>query len=104
MLYTKEQTRIEDNYRIYTGLYHQGKCQYCGDDFKSSYPLAKYCSQRCKNDAMMERRKIRLQEQRKKICAVCGKHFDAKKKDAMYCSNACKQKAYRDKKSTENLP
>lgn len=104
MLYTKSDTRIDYVGRKWTGLTHEGICAYCGDSFKSQYPLARYCSQRCQNDAYMERRKQRHEEQLHKVCACCGKNFIAKKVDAMYCSNACKQKAYRMNKKnvTEN--
>jgi hypothetical protein len=98
MLYTKSESRIENDSRMFTGLTCECVCVYCGDSFKSRCPLAKYCSQRCKNDAYIERRKQRHEEQLHKICACCGKDFIAKKVDSMYCSNACKQKAYRLKK------
>lgn len=55
----------------------------------------KYCSQRCVNDAYMERRRQRHAASLRKTCAVCGKPFTAKRTDAMYCSPACKQAAYR---------
>lgn len=55
----------------------------------------KYCSQRCVNDAYMERRRQRHAASLRKTCAVCGKPFTAKRADAMYCSPACKQTAYR---------
>lgn len=55
----------------------------------------KYCSQRCINDAYMERRRQRHEAQLQKVCAVCGKPFTAKRVDAEYCSPACKQAAYR---------
>lgn len=30
MDYTKSGSRIEDNYRMYSGLNYKGKCEYCG--------------------------------------------------------------------------
>lgn len=101
--YSKESSRIEDNYKMYSHLGHEGICAFCGDSFKSSSPKAKYCSQRCKNDAYMKRRKGRTELEKQKICAMCKKQFMAKKKDAMYCSNACKQKAYRERKRVINF-
>lgn len=61
----------------------------------------KYCSQRCVNDAYMERRRQRHEAQLQKVCAVCGKPFTAKRVDAEYCSPACKQSAYR-RRVTDN--
>lgn len=61
----------------------------------------KYCSQRCVNDAYMERRRQRHEAQLQKVCAVCGKPFTARRADAMYCSPACKQTAYR-RRVTDN--
>ena len=61
-----------------------------------------YCSDRCKNDAYIERRHQRHEEQLQKICVVCGKEFTAKRTDTKYCSNACKQSAYRRMKVTDN--
>ena len=93
--YSKESSRIEDNYRMYSHLGYEGICAFCGESFKSSSPKAKYCSRRCQNDAYMKRRKERKELEKQKICVMCKKQFTAKKKDAMYCSDAYKQKAYR---------
>lgn len=101
--YSKESSRIEDNYKIYSHLDYKGICTFCGEPFESSSPKAKYCSQRCKNDAYMKRRKERKVLEEQKICIMCKKQFIAKKKDAMYCCKACKQKAYREKKNVTNL-
>ena len=101
--YSKESSRIEDNCKIYSHLGYEGICAFCGDPFKSGSHKAKYCSQRCQNDAYMKRRKERKALEKQKVCAVCNKKFTAKKKDAMYCCNACKQKAYREKKNVTNL-
>lgn len=97
--YTKEESRIENYYSVYSGLTHCGVCKYCGDSFKTRSPHAKYCSARCKNDAYLQRRKMQKNFERQKVCTVCGKKYVAKKKDSIYCSNACKQKAYRTKKN-----
>lgn len=96
--YSKESSRIEDDYRMYSHLGHKGICAFCGDSFKSSSIKAKYCSARCRNDAYMQRRKERKLSEREKVCAICKKPFTAKKKDGKYCSAACKQKAYRERK------
>lgn len=65
----------------------------------------KYCSDRCRNDAYLERRRQRHAASLRKTCAVCGKPFTAKRADAIYCSPACKQAAYRgrvtDNRSTK---
>ncbi len=98
--YSKEESRIENNYRMYTGLTCNGVCEYCGDSFKSRSPLAKYCSDRCRNDAYLKRRKIRKELQKQKICGICKKPYIAKKKDSIFCSDACKQKAYRNRKNS----
>lgn len=63
----------------------------------------KYCSQRCVNDAYMERRRQRHAASLLKRCAVCGKPFTAKRADAMYCSPACKQTAYRGRVTDNRL-
>ena len=101
--YSKESSRIEDNYKMYSHLGYKGICAFCGDSFESSSSKAKYCSQRCQNDAYMKRRKERKALEKQKVCAVCNKQFTAKKKDAMYCSDACKQKAYRKRKIVTDL-
>ena len=100
--YSKEMSRIENAYRMYSHLGYEGICAFCGDAFKSSSSKAKYCSQRCQNDAYIQRRRERKALEKQKICVVCGKQFTANKKDAMYCSDACKQKAYRDRKKLLN--
>jgi uncharacterized CHY-type Zn-finger protein len=88
---------------MYSHLGYEGICAYCGESFKSSSSKAKYCSQRCQNDAYIKRRKERKALEKQKICVICKKQFTAKKKDAMYCCKACKQKAYREKKNVTNL-
>lgn len=97
-LYSKETSRIENANRMYSHLRYEGKCAFCGDAFKCSSSKAKYCSDRCRNDAYIKRRKHYKAMEKKKICSICGKEFTAKKKDGIYCSNACKQKAYRQRK------
>ena len=96
--YSKESSRIENAYRIYSHLGYKGICAFCGDACQSSSSNAKYCSDRCRNDAYIKRRKHYKAMEKKKICSICGKQFTAKKKDTMYCSDACKQKAYRNRK------
>lgn len=65
--YGKESSRIEDNYKVYSHLGNEVICVFCGDSFNSSSCKAKYCSQRCWNDAYMKRRKERksLEKQNK---------------------------------------
>lgn len=101
--YSKELSRIEDNNKMYSHLGYEGICAFCGDPFKSSSSKAKYCSQRCKNDAYIKRRKKRKSLEKQKVCVICGRQFTAKKKDAVYCSDACKQKAYRNRKNVTDL-
>lgn len=80
-------------------------CSYCGQTFYYEtwgYTALSYCSQRCKNDAYMERRRQRHEKALQKVCTVCGSEYRAKKVDSMYCSPACKQKAYRKRSSNLN--
>lgn len=79
------------------------RCIICGDEFICHYPLAKYCSCRCINDAYIAQRKIRKSLEKDKTCCICGKEFRAKRKDTLYCSSACKQKAYRKSKSVTDI-
>jgi len=75
-----------------------GTCIVCG---RVTTGRKKYCSQRCCNDAYMERRRQRHIVSLQKKCVVCGKSFTAKRADTRYCSPACKQSAYR-KRVTDN--
>ena len=99
ILYTKESTRIENEYRVFTGLTHKGKCLHCEGDFKSRSILAKYCSQRCKNDVSINRRRERILKKKQEFnkCIVCSTEITQKKhsKIIKYCSNKCKQLNYR---------
>lgn len=61
-----------------------------------------YCSERCRNDAYLQRRRQRHEQQLAKVCQVCGAQFRAKRIDAKFCSNACKQSAYRQARVTNN--
>jgi endogenous inhibitor of DNA gyrase (YacG/DUF329 family) len=100
-MYSKEDTRIENAYRVYTGLTYNGICVYCRDTFKSRSIAAKYCSQRCRNDVQIERRAEIAFKKRENLknCIVCNLAITQTKtaKLKKYCSQRCKQKAYRTK-------
>ena len=84
----------------------RGTCAYCGREFyQEKYKGAadKYCSERCRNDAYMERRRVRSELARQKVCEVCGTLFDASRADSKYCSPACKQAAYRGRRKKGNV-
>lgn len=80
---------------------YKKECEYCGETFYAFYPLRKYCSYRCKNDAYIERRKERKKKARKKTCEYCGKEFQAGRVDAKYCSSKCRVYAWRDRNDNE---
>lgn len=102
-MYSKEATRIENQYRRFSNpvwLIHEGQCWECGDVFKSASPRARYCSQRCTNDAAIKRRKAKIEQKRgaHEHCTVCGKAIIQNGyKVQIYCSAACKQRGYRQK-------
>jgi len=77
------------------------KCPVCGC-FMKWWDRRTYCSQRCINDAYMERRRCRHEAQLEKTCVICGQRYTAKRKDAQYCSQACKQAAYRKRNVSVN--
>lgn len=97
--YSKANSRIERHYRnAHKILDHSGICVFCGDSFKSAYPLSKYCSGRCKNDRQILEKKERNAERRTAAatCSICQKPIlQNGAKISHYCSAACKQKAYR---------
>jgi endogenous inhibitor of DNA gyrase (YacG/DUF329 family) len=105
-MYSKENTRIENDYRIFKGLTNEGTCIICGDPFKSRSALAKYCSQRCKNDRQIKIRKDKSNKKREAIkgCIVCKAEITQKETDKIkkYCSSKCKQIAYRNRKKALN--
>lgn len=76
------------------------KCQYCGKEFESIQPWAKYCSEKC-GDAW---RYHNRQEKYTGTCIVCGKEFTAskpkkRKEKTRFCSVSCKNKyAYQQRK------
>jgi len=77
-------------------------CAHCGDSFRG-ITSAKYCSDRCVNDAYIARRRDRakLRRANAKNCVVCDTPVEqagGNVKIKLYCSNACKQKAYRQRK------
>jgi len=98
-MYSKENTRIETNYKVFTGLTNSGKCFVCGDAFKSRSILAKYCSQRCKNDIQIKKRLEIVLKKRiaATTCVICKTSIEQNShtKIRKYCSNKCKQKNYR---------
>jgi hypothetical protein len=79
------------------GLAYNRKCWYCGKVFYSFYPLRRYCSYRCRNNAYVDRRKKKREIKREKICLHCGQLFKAKRRDAKYCSGGCRVQAHRDR-------
>ena len=99
---SKENTRIENNYVIFTGYRYAGNCIVCNDDYKSRSIVSKYCSSRCKNDAAIKRRKNKIAENKKqaKNCIVCETKISQNNKTKIikYCSAKCKQANYRNNK------
>jgi len=99
MQYSKAATRVDKAITPGLANYYRDKtCIVCGDSFKSNNYYAKYCSQRCVNDAHIARRRNKVANKRAKAkaCAVCAAPLtQADTKIKAYCSNACKQKAYR---------
>ena len=99
MLYSKESTKFNRRYGM------DFKCVVCKDAFKSRNRYAKYCSQRCANDAAIAKRKRMMEARREWAdhCKVCGKQIeqDPTTKIRRYCSAACKQRMYRAKKRAQ---
>ncbi len=58
-------------------------------------PTRKWCSPRCNQDALNERRRERREAARQKVCERCGEHFRATRRDARFCSPGCRQAAFR---------
>jgi len=103
-MYSKEDTLLKNDYRV--GGYqpnYKVNCFTCGDEFYATTDRAKYCSQRCVNDAAISRRKKLKELEREKICPICNEPFKAKRKDSLYCSPKCKQKAYRTSVTDKGL-
>lgn len=73
------------------------ECWWCGRNFTSHYPLSRWCSGRCANDAYIKRRRERRAAAREKVCEICGEPFTATRADAKTCSARCKQRAYRQR-------
>mgnify|MGYP002079480894 CR=1 FL=1 len=101
--YSKANSKHENDYSRYAKNC-TCQCVVCGDYFKAGESIAMYCSQRCQNDANLERRRERLAAARKKHCNVCKGLFTAQRADAVYCSDACRQKAHRQRSSTARSP
>ena len=56
------------------------ECWHCGREFYARYPLARYCTYRCVNDAYQKRRKERKEEIRgNRVRLFCQKKFSVKK-------------------------
>lgn len=91
------QAALAEDYARYgehTGCY-RCECYICGKVFYAGMPHAVLCSERCNQDATLQRRKEARLPERIRTCLMCGVEFQAKRKDTRYCSAACKQKAYR---------
>lgn len=83
------------------------KCILCSKEIRNKRPQARYCSDRCRNDAQIERRRKAIREVQAEEgrqggyylmrCERedCHKAFRAVRSDAKYCSAACKQADYR---------
>jgi hypothetical protein len=106
-MYSKENSRIENQYRLYSHCGVSGKCVVCGDDFKSSRSDKKYCSVRCANDAYILKRRNKTEQKRQSFskCIICGQPLkQTSNKIKMYCSCACKQKSYRCRREAVTPP
>jgi hypothetical protein len=86
----------------------KGQADHCGRPIRGRRPQALYCSDQCRLDAQIERRRQRIEQQRGKdrrfwrdgrwslCCLRCNKSFWTRRLDAQYCSPACRQATYRD--------
>lgn len=91
----------KDYERGFGGVY-KIPCHVCKIIIYAVNPRTKYCSDRCTNDASIERRKKRKLEERQKYCDFCLNPFTAESKDTKYCSDKHKQAAYRKRIKDEN--
>ena len=69
------------------------QCRHCGGNFEVDASnqherRMEYCSQRCRNRAHKERKKLGPVEF-DKICLECGKAYKAKRCDSVTCSPEC---------------
>ena len=103
MPYTKEESKFRHERSFYGDGWWERTCVVCGDKFDTNQSYAKYCSQRCANDAAIARRKERMNKRRDQysVCPICGNPIEQNEKTKIrrYCSNSCKQKAYRARKA-----
>ena len=81
------------------------KCEFCGKEFQSIQPWAKYCSSKCFD-------KWRNRNQRVEVsgtCVVCGKQFTTtkprkQKTITRFCSKSCRNKyAYAQRGGKQNV-
>lgn len=89
-----------DEYGNGPGCYRL-RCARCRGKFYATYPRARFCSYRCRNDEHIERRKARREAARKMRCAQCRRRFDAARIDAKFCTAACRQKAHRESQARD---
>jgi endogenous inhibitor of DNA gyrase (YacG/DUF329 family) len=70
-------------------------CERCGEPFKLTHPLKRFCSERCqRNDANARYRKNRAPEPA--VCPNCGKPFErdaSTNRKRVYCTTACQYEA-----------
>ena len=103
MPYSKEATKFNRTRSHYGDGWLTCACDVCGDEFASNQSYAKYCSQRCANDAAIAKRKQKVTAKKalSTKCVVCGQPIEQDNwtKVRKYCSTACKQRAYRTRKA-----
>lgn len=67
-------------------------CVYCGIEFTAHDSRKKYCSRRCKDIAIKNRKGIKCNtntEPYRKICAYCGRSFETFRDTIKTCSKEC---------------
>lgn len=104
ILYSKENTLRENEYRVFSFRNITLNCKFCNDIFKAKNQTALYCSQRCQNDVYIEKRSEKAKQKRTNsvncvVCLISIKQTETKK-IIKYCGQKCKQKQYRKNKVT----
>ena len=80
---------------------HYKICEGCGITFQCGHAHAKFCCQKCKNDATTRKRK-ELTRPKDRNCLNCGLLIHPERNTKKYCSDKCKSQ-YLNRRKNENV-
>ena len=80
-------------------VYYDSNCKWCGKPYNKTYHTQKYCSEKCRQEALHKQKTWYDKYCRKKpehsiaVCKYCGETFEKSHESEVYCCDKCREHA-----------